>query len=70
VLRRDCLCLDTQLALGSHQPAEGAVLKRIAGAADERLLQDEADLDLTAAARGRARAGARYGENRCSRDGG
>jgi hypothetical protein len=51
-----------QVALRSQQPAEGAVLERIAGASDERLLEDEADPNLIAAARGRACAC--YGEDR------
>ena len=67
--RRDRLRLDMQVALRSHQPAKGAVLERIACASDERLLEDEADLQLIAAARGRARASSRHGEYRRSRNG-
>jgi len=51
-----------QVSLRPHQPAEGAVRERIACASDERLLEDESDPNLIAAARGRARAG--YGESR------
>jgi hypothetical protein len=53
-----------QVALRSHQPAEGAVLERVARASDKRLLEDEADPNLPGAARGCAR----YGEDRRCRD--
>jgi hypothetical protein len=40
-----------QLPRRPHKPSVCAVLERIAGAADERLLEDEADPDLAAAVR-------------------
>jgi hypothetical protein len=46
---------------------KGAVLERIGSAPDKHLLENEADASMSAASRGRTRAG--HGENRRSRYG-